>query len=120
MSIEADFRALLAAYQPLVALVGPRIVANAAPKGAPFPLVTFASNHAPTLGLDGTLLGNQCTLQVQCWGETAAQADAVADAVAAAVATAPLEAGATVLDRSTAFDPDISKDGTTLAVEWWA
>jgi hypothetical protein len=120
MSIEADFRAVLAAHAPLVALVQQRIVANAAPKGAPFPLVTFASNHNPTLGLDGTVLGNQCTLQVQCWGDTAAQADAVADAVAAAVATAPRDAGATVLDRITSFDPDISKDGTTLTVEWWA
>lgn len=120
MSIETDFRATLAAYGPLAALVGPRIVANAAPKGAPFPLVTFASNHNPTVGLDGTLLALQVSLQVQCWGETAAQADQVADAVVAALATAPRDAGATLLDRSTAFDPDIQKDGTTLTIEWWA
>lgn len=119
MSVETDFRAVLASHAPLTALVGQRIAANAVPKGSAFPLVVFASNHAPTLGLDGTVLGNQVGLQVQCWGETAAQADQVADAVVSALLTAPLDAGATVIDRSTAFDPDISKDGTTLAVEWW-
>ena len=120
MSIETDFRATLVAYAPLFALVGQRIAANAVPKGAPFPLVVFSGNHNPTVGLDGSLLALQCNLQVQCWGETAAQADQVADAVAAAVATAPRDAGATVVDRNAAFDPDISKDGTTLTVEWWS
>jgi hypothetical protein len=120
VSIETDFRATLAAHPPLVALVGLRIAANAVPKGSAFPVVVFTSNHTPTVGLDGTLLANQCTLAVQCWGDTAAQADQVADAVSAALAAAPRDAGATVIDRRTSFDPDIGKDATELAVEWWA
>ena len=120
MTIETSFRAVLAAYSPLVAVVGNRIAANAAPKDATFPLVVFASTHTPTHGLDGTLLASQCTLQVQCWGDTAVQADQVADLVTAAVATASASTGATVTSRSTSFDPDTGNDGTMLSVDWWA
>ena len=119
MSVETAFRALLAAYSPLTAVVGTRIAANAAAKDATFPLVVFASTHTPIHGLNNTLLGEQCSVQVQCWGDTAAQADQVADLVTAAVATASANIGATVTSRSTTFDPDTGNDGTTLSVEWW-
>lgn len=120
MSIEADFRALLAGYAPLTSLVGTRIAQNAVPAGAVMPLVVFGGTHERTLGLDKSLLADKCTLIVQCWSETSVQADAVADAVVAAVATSPAAAGAVVLDRSGSFDPEQDLHATELTVEWWA
>ena len=120
MSIEADFRTLLAGYAPLGALVGTRIAMNSVPEGSTLPLVVFTSSHERTLGLDNSLLADTCTLAVQCWGQTAASAEAVADAVVAAVATAPAASGAVVTARETNFDPDLGLDATQLTVEWWA
>ena len=120
MSIESDFRATLAAHAPLTALVGSRIALNAVADGAGTPLVVFTATHNRTLGLDNSLLADQCSLAVQCWADTAAAADAVADAVIAAVAAAPAASGAVVVDRASTFDPDIGLDGTELTVEWWA
>lgn len=120
MSIEADFRATLAAHAPLTALVGTRIALNAAPEGAVMPLVVFSSSHDRTLGLDNSLLADRAELAVQCWAETAAAAESVADAVTAAVATAPAASGACVTSRATAFDEETGLDGVALVVEWWA
>lgn len=119
MSIETDFRAVLAGYPPLTALVGERIALNAIPEGSAAPLVVFAATHQRTLGLDGGLLADLCSLQVQCWGHTSAQADQVADAVIAAVATAPSAACAVVLTMDSTFDEELGLDGVMLSVEWW-
>lgn len=120
MSVETDFRATLAAHAPLVALVDDRIALNAVPEGQAAPLVVFACRHDRTLGLDNSLLADQCALDVQCWGTTAAQAALVADAVVDAVATAAADAGACVLTRATTHDPELGLDGEILTVEWWA
>lgn len=120
MSIETDFRALLAGYAPLAALVGTRIAQNAVPAGSTVPLVVFAALHERTFSLDNTLRGDKATLIAQCWAETSAGADAVADAVTAAVATAPAAAGAVVTDRASSFDADQDLHATELTVEWWA
>jgi hypothetical protein len=119
VSVETDFRALLAGHAPLLALVGSRVALNAVPEGSTFPLVVFAANHDRINGLDGTMLVDSCSIAVQCWADTAAQADAVADAVRAAVATAPAARSATVTERSTTFDPELGADGVTLTVLWW-
>ena len=120
MSIETDFRALLAAHAPLTALVGTRIALNAAPEGQEPPLVVFGCRHDRTLGLDGTLLADQCALDVQCWADSAVAADAVADAVVAAVANANPDAGACVITRASTHDPELGLDGVVMTVEWWA
>lgn len=120
MSVEADFRALLAGHAPLTALVSTRIALNAVPDQSALPLVVYAVSHNRTLGLDNSLLADQCAIAVQCWADTATQADAVADAVLGAVATAAASTGAVVTERSTTFDPDIGLDATLLTVEWWA
>jgi hypothetical protein len=119
MSVETDFRATLAAHSALTALVSTRIALNAVPEGSDAPLVVYACAHNRTLGLDKTLLADQCTLAVQCWGATAVQADAVADAVVGAVATAAAAAGACVIDRESTFDAELGLDGVLLTVEWW-
>jgi Protein of unknown function (DUF3168) len=119
MSIETDFRALLAAHAPLVALVATRIAQDAAPEGSQFPLVVFSASHDRTLSLSGIFQADQCTLSVQCWAETGMQANEVADAVAAAIAAAPVTTDVCVLSRATTFDPDLGADGILLGVEWW-
>lgn len=120
MSIETDFRSTLAAYAPLAALVNTRIAQDAIAEGARGPLVVFSARHDLTLGLDNTVLADACTLDVQCWAATGAQAAAVADAVTAAVGTAPAASGAVVTGRATTHDPDLGLDGVQLTVEWWA
>lgn len=120
MSVETDFRALLAGHAPLTALVGDRIALNAVPEGQAAPLVVFSCRHDRVLGLDNTLLADQCALDVQCWANTAAQAAQVADAVIAAVATANPAAGAVVLQRSGTHEPELGLDGESVTVEWWA
>jgi hypothetical protein len=119
MSAETDFRALLAGYAPLTALVGQDIALNVAPAGAGLPLVVFGGVHQRTLGLNNSLQADQVTLLTQCWADNAAAADAVADAVIAAVATAPAAACAVVTDRASTFDAELGLHATELTVEWW-
>ena len=119
MSAEADFRALLAGHAGLAALVGTRIAQNAVPRADVLPLVVFVASHVPEHGLDGTLLADQVTFAVQCWGKTAADAAAVAAQVKAACATAPAAAGCTVTAQRGSFDAEMGLDGEELDVEWW-
>jgi hypothetical protein len=120
VSIESDFRATLAAHAPLTALVGNRIAQDATAEGVTGALVVFSARHDITLGLDNTVLADSCTLDVQCWAATGAQAAVVADAVIAALATAPPNAGVVAISRATTHDPDLGLDGVQLSVEWWA
>lgn len=119
MSVESDFRALLANAAGVTALVGTRIALNSVPQGSPLPLIVYSVAHDPTLGLDGTVLADQCTLAVQCWAATAESAGAVADAVAAAVDGASAASGAAVTARNTAFEEQLGLDGVVLSVDWW-
>ena len=120
MSVEADFRATLAAHAPLTALVGTRISQNAVDQPGR-PLVVFVVRHDPILGLGGAGLGDQCTITAQCWGTTAEQADAVANAVEGALAAGSLAiaACATRTARGTVYDEETGADGTELTIEWW-
>ena len=115
MSAETDFRAVLAGYAGLTALVSTRIAQNAVPQGASLPYVAFTAQHTPDFGLDNTKLANGVTFAVECWAETAASADAVADQVEAAL----LAAGVVCTSRATTFDPELGLDATALTVEWW-
>jgi hypothetical protein len=119
MSVAVDFRALLAGNAGVAALVGARIALNAVPQGSAIPLVVFGVAHERTLGLDNTLLAEQCAVTVQCWADTAAGADALADAVEAAVATAAATRGAVVLSRAPVYSEELGLDGVALAVDWW-
>lgn len=120
MSIETDFRALLAGHAPLVALVGPRIAQNVVPQGAATPFVAFTTQHDLTHNLLSEVMADACTLSVQCWAKTSLEADAVADACVAAVALAHPTAGATVISRSGGYDDEVDLHATILQVEWWA
>lgn len=116
MSVESDFRALLAGHAGLTALVGTRIALNAVPQDSDYPLVVFAAQQRREYGIDNTLHGIEVTFSVQCYAETAAGAEAVAAQVRAAVAT---DADYLVLDDSTAYDDELSLDAVLLTVQTW-
>lgn len=120
MSAETDFRALLAGYAPLTAIVSTRIAQDTVPEGSTGAVVVFATRHDPITDLQGLTVADLVTITVQCWAETGVLASSVADAVTAAVATAPAARSALVLDRSTTFEPDLQLDGVLLTVQWWA
>lgn len=115
MSAEADFRAVLAAYAPLTALVGTRIAQNAVPQGGALPYVAFTASHAPEYGLDNTLHADLVTFSVECWAESASAADAVADQVQAAL----LAQGHVCTNAGGTYDPELGLDATALQCEWW-
>lgn len=119
MSAETDFRALLAGHAGTAALVGSAIAHNAIRSGVSVPYVVFTATHDRIHNLMGELLADQVTFAVQCWGNTAAQSEAVAAAVSAAVATAPSARGAVVTSRASGYDDETGLDATVLTVEWW-
>lgn len=120
MSAETDLRALLAGHAGVAALVGNNIAHNAIGSPTPPPYVVFTCSHTPVLGLDSAMLVDQCLFSVQCWGKTAANAEAVADAVQAALATAPAARGVATTARASGYDDELGFDATILTVEWWA
>jgi len=116
MSAETDFRALLVAHAPLVAVVpAARIAQNGVDAAAvAYPCVVFVATHAPDYGIDNTLLSDQVTFDVQCWGETSAQAASVAALVRAAIAA---DADYLVTAEASAFDSELELDGVALTVD---
>ncbi len=122
MSIETDFRAVLAGHASLTALVQGRISQNAVEQGTPLPIVVFGSSRDADEGLDGDDQVELCTFSVECWAETGIAAGAVADQVKAAVDAYDATQGAVsvaVVSRQTAYDGELKLDGVILTIEWW-
>lgn len=115
MSAETDFRALLIGNAGVTALVSTRVAQNAAPTSAALPLVAFTAQHNETRGLDGTLLDDEVSFEVQCWANTAVAADAVADAIEAAIT-----GNRAVTARASGYSDELALDCTVLTVQWWA
>ena len=117
MSAETDLRTLLLATTAVTALVGTRVAADRIEQGSTRPFVVFSrTGTTPYETIDKQLLASQVALDVQCWADTRAQADAVANAVAAAVRGTPTQM---VLQRSSAYDSELDLEATMLSVEWW-
>jgi hypothetical protein len=121
VTVETDFRAVLAAASGVTSLVSTRIAQNAVPQGNAYPLITFVVDHQRDLSLNNTLMSEACTISVQCWAETPAAASSLADAVEAALAASAtaLAHDATVIARTGAFDEEMGLDAEQLSVEWW-
>jgi hypothetical protein len=122
MSVETEFRAMLAAYAPLSALVGTRIAQNAVDAGEPLPVVVFSASHEPLEGLEGAGAAEQVTLVAECWAETAVTAAAVASAVQAACNAhdaAQTTKAVLVRSRQSLHDGELGLDGEALTIEWW-
>jgi len=120
VSIETDVCALLTASPEVQALVAGRVALNAVNEGTTLPYIIVSANHAFTFTLDKSISADEAAVTIECWGRSAAQAEAVGDAVAIAILTAPLITGATVHARVGGVDPENGLDASVLTVEWWA
>lgn len=118
MSAETDFRALLVARTELTALVAQRVALNAVPQDSPPPVVVFTAQHDPQYTLDGNGSAYAASIEVQCWAETSAAAQAVATQVQAAVEADNPRRG-WVIGRSTAYDSALDLHAEVITVEWW-
>ena len=117
MSAETDLRALLVATAGVTTLVGTRIAADRIEQGAARPFVVFTrAGSEPLQCLDGSVLKTLVTLDVQCWADTRASAEAVADAVTAAVRGVLTQ---TVIARAASYEPDLDLEAAVLTVQWW-
>lgn len=117
MSAELDLQTLLAGNTGVTSLVGGRIGADRAEQdwGRPFVIYTRTDTERFKT-LDGTVVDEKVTFDVQCWADTRAEAEACADAC-----TAAIEGGdhGEVVGRSTSYDGDLDLEATLLTVEWW-
>lgn len=114
MSAETTYHAALLSHAPLTALVGSRVAMHAVPAGLALPYIVFTSRHDPQYTLDNTLACDIVTFDVQCWADTALEAQDVADACKAATTAA----GALVVVTAGAFDAEVGLDAVQLTVEW--
>jgi hypothetical protein len=120
MTVAADFRALVAAHAPLVALVAGRIALNAVPQGSDLPLVVYTTSEDPGYTLDGAPVDYAATVEVQCWANTGVQSEAVAAQVRAAVESeVPAQRRGWVIARASSYDPALDLHAVTMAIEWW-
>lgn len=116
MSAETDLRALLIAAPAVVALVSQRIAADRMEQGSARPFIVFnRTGTQRSKGLDGTVHGVLVTLELQCWAESRAMAEAVAEAAQSAIE----QAFHTVENRSAGFDSDLDLECALLTVQWF-
>ena len=116
MSAETDLRTLLTASPALASLVSNRISADRAEQGAPRPFIVFsraATDYQTTL--DGSVLGQRVSFDLQCWADTRASAEAVAEQVQTLLAADQRP----ILSRTSGYDSDLDLEATLFTVEWW-
>ena len=117
MSAETELRALLLAATAVTALIGNRIASDRIEQGTARPFVMFTRTATtPYVTIDGQVLASQAQLEIQCWADSRAQADAVGEAVTAAIRASTTQ---TVTGQSAAYDGELDLESTLLTVEWW-
>lgn len=125
MSAESELQALLVADAGVrtalsvstAARAGERIAADRIEQGTGRPFGVYTRTATDKFeGLDGTVHATKVTLELQFWGDTRLQADALADACETAITGADQA----VIGRSTAYDGELDLEATVLAVEWWS
>lgn len=116
----ADLRTFLLADAILSGLVGPRVHENVRPQGGALPAVVLTRAGGPRPHtLAGAAQIVRARVQIDCFGATAAAADAVLEAVAARVLGHAGETGATrflelgIEDQRSDPDPGLT-DATRL------
>jgi len=117
MSAETSLRALLLAAPAVTALISGRIASDRIEQGTPRPFVMFTrTGTTPYTTIDGQVMAVQAQLEIQCWADSRAQADAVALAVTNAIRATTTQ---TVSGQSAAYDGELDLESTLLTVEWW-
>lgn len=116
MSAEADLRALLVAYAPLVAAVPVGCISiDSVDQGLARPYIAFSKQSAPpSFGLDNTLLGTITTIDIQCIGTSRLNAIAVRELVEAAL----LASGQGWVGATAAYDPENDLEVEVSTVDW--
>jgi hypothetical protein len=120
MSVADEVRALLVAHQPLLGLVGQRVIQNVAGLKTEPPYLVYSLQEDPVLGIDAVAHVRRCSVTVECWALTSVAADAVADAAKAALDAAPPSCCVSVQSRSSGHNEETNFHGSVLTVEWWS
>lgn len=116
MSVETDFYSLLSAAAGVTALVGTRIYPDALPEECDYPAAVFARARTDEVrSVSGQVFGADVDLQVGCWAETRAAADAVAVAIEALLTGTWVRTA-----REAVFDPQSGLYATNLTVTTFA
>lgn len=116
MSAETDLRTLLLGTPTITSLVGSRVTADRIEQGALRPFIVFTRTGTERIqALDGTVHAVKVVLELQCWADTRAAADAVAYAVTNALESVYQ----VVLSQDSAYDAELDLEAATLSVDWW-
>ena len=113
-SVETTVRALLVGSAPIAAIVGQRVGINAAAQGWAPPDIVYTTQHQREFFLTGAVAADVCTIELQCWAQTAANASALADLVESAL----LDAGGLPATRQTGYDPELGLDAEIIGCTW--
>lgn len=116
MSLDTDLRAGLAGDAGVSALVGARISSDRIEQGTIRPFITFsraATEYQTTL--DGTVVAERATFDVQVWADTRLSAEAVSSAIKTYLDANQRQ----VLSRASGYDPELDLEASILSVEWW-
>jgi hypothetical protein len=112
VSAEQAIYTLLAPVVP-----GGRVSADRIEQGTARPFAVFSRIATePFIGLAGNVFDEKVTFELQCWGDTRSQAEALADACEAALR----ESTQFVIARASGYDGELDLEATILTVDWWA
>lgn len=116
MSAHTDLRALLLADSVVASLVGTRISADRIEQNATRPFVAYRrTSHVREKTLDGTVVSDMSTFDVQVWADTRAACQAVAEAIQRVIEAADQD----VATREDLSDADLDFEGESITVDWW-
>jgi hypothetical protein len=114
MSIESDFRAAVLTDAALVALIGPRLAVNYLPQESELPYIAYSVQVDREHGLSNVRLGQEVSIELQCWGRTASEAATVADALEAAIYS---KTQGLPMARANSFDPELGFDAVVVSAK---
>lgn len=114
MSAETMVFSALSSHAPLVALVSNRVYPDVLPEKAIYPAVVFSRERTdPIYSISNDYFGADVGLQIQCWGKTRTEADAVAVAVSDALVVA----GIVPSGRSSGYDQETDLFASLIDIE---
>lgn len=117
MSTHTDLRALLLADPVIASLIGTRISADRVEQAFVRPFVVYRrAARVREKTLNGTVVSDLHTFDVQVWADTRASCQAVAEAIQRVIEAANHDAS----NSEDISDPDLGLQAESITVEWWA
>ncbi len=116
MSFSAQLLTLLKADAALALLVSGRIYSDRAEQTSEKPFIVYAlASTQKEVGLSGTVMARKDIFEVQCWGSSRAQVEAIVTEVERI-----FEADFRLItDVQSGYDPEVAAESTSLTVDWW-